>query len=93
MESIGVRELRQNASRYLARVKAGETLEITERGTPIAKLAPVQGMSFRDQLIASGELIPAERTDRENMPRPLPAQPGERPASEILQEQREERLY
>jgi prevent-host-death family protein len=93
MESIGVRELRQHASRYLARVKAGETLEITERGTPVAKLAPVQGMSFRDQLIASGELIPAERTDRENMPKPIPRRPGERSISEVLQEQREERLY
>jgi prevent-host-death family protein len=93
MDSIGVRELRQHASRYLARIKQGETLEITERGTPVAKLAPVQGMSFRDQLIASGELIPAERTDRENMPKPTPLEPGERPPSEILQEQREERLY
>ena len=32
MERIGVRELRQHASRYLDRVKAGETVEVTERG-------------------------------------------------------------
>lgn len=31
MERIGIRELRQNASRYLAKVKTGETVEVTER--------------------------------------------------------------
>jgi prevent-host-death family protein len=36
MARIGVRELRQNASRYLALVKAGETVEVTERGVLVA---------------------------------------------------------
>ncbi|MBJ7603192.1 MAG: type II toxin-antitoxin system Phd/YefM family antitoxin [Candidatus Dormibacteraeota bacterium] len=40
MEQVGVRALRQNASRLLARVKAGESLEITERGRPVARLVP-----------------------------------------------------
>jgi len=60
MDRIGVRELRQHASRYLARVKRGETIEITERGTPIARLVPQQ-RSVIDELIASGRLIPATR--------------------------------
>lgn len=38
--SVGVRELRQNLSRYLERVKAGETLDVTERGRQIARLSP-----------------------------------------------------
>ena len=41
MDRIGVRELRQNASKYLARVEKGETLEITDRGRPVALLTPV----------------------------------------------------
>jgi prevent-host-death family protein len=41
MERIGVRELRQNASRYLARVAGGETLEVTDRGRPVALLVPL----------------------------------------------------
>ncbi|CAN5464561.1 hypothetical protein BH20ACT19_BH20ACT19_09750 [soil metagenome] len=41
MRSIGIRELRQNASRYLREVKRGETVEVTERGEPIARLATV----------------------------------------------------
>jgi prevent-host-death family protein len=43
MERIGVRELRQYASRYLARVLNGESIEVTDRGRPIARLVPVPG--------------------------------------------------
>jgi prevent-host-death family protein len=38
--SVGVRELRQNLSRYLERVKAGEGLIVTERGREVARLIP-----------------------------------------------------
>ena len=41
MDRIGVRELRQNASRFLARVEAGEVIEITVRGKPVARLVPL----------------------------------------------------
>jgi|ERR1700689_735383 len=37
---VGVRELRQNLSRYLERVKDGETLTVTERGREVARLIP-----------------------------------------------------
>lgn len=39
-KAVGVRELRQNLSRYLERVKAGETLTVTERGREVARLSP-----------------------------------------------------
>ncbi len=41
MKRIGVRELRQNASEYLRLVKAGETIEVTERGEPVAIMIPI----------------------------------------------------
>ena len=60
MERIGIRELRQHASRYLARVKAGETVEVTERGRLVALLAPPDpSASARERLVASGQLVPA----------------------------------
>lgn len=60
MERIGVRELRQHASRYLDRVKAGETVEVTERGRLVARLVPVdEATSQRERLVASGALSPA----------------------------------
>ncbi len=38
--TVGVRELRQNLSRYLERVKAGQGLVVTERGREVARLIP-----------------------------------------------------
>src|SRR5919201_1903160 len=38
--TVGVRELRQNLSRYLRRVEAGETLDVMSRGRRVARLAP-----------------------------------------------------
>lgn len=62
MLRIGVRELRQHASRYLSRVKAGETVEVTERGRLVALLVPpAAGATERDRLVAAGRLIPARR--------------------------------
>ncbi|BBY06321.1 antitoxin VapB47 [Mycobacterium noviomagense] len=58
MERIGVRELRQNASRYLARVATGETFEITQRGRLVARIVPAGGDPWAD-LVAAGEVIPA----------------------------------
>ncbi|KAA1250026.1 type II toxin-antitoxin system prevent-host-death family antitoxin [Mycobacterium simiae] len=42
MEEIGVRELRQHASRYLAGVEAGEELGVTNNGRLVARLVPVR---------------------------------------------------
>lgn len=55
MDRIGVRELRQHASRYLARVAAGERLEVTDRGRPVALLVPVSGDAW-DRLLSSGRV-------------------------------------
>ncbi len=46
MESrVGVRELRQNLSKYLARVKEGESLVVTERRRVVARLVPEQDVA------------------------------------------------
>ncbi|HEX2272329.1 MAG TPA: type II toxin-antitoxin system prevent-host-death family antitoxin [Acidimicrobiales bacterium] len=57
MDRIGVRELRQHASRYLARVAGGETLEVTDRGRPVALLVPI-GSDQWQALLASGRVSP-----------------------------------
>lgn len=38
--TVGVRELRQNLSKYLARIKEGESLTVTERNVEVARLTP-----------------------------------------------------
>ena len=86
---VGVRELRQNLSVYLDRVKEGETLEVTEQGRPVARLVPnpPEHVSILDQMIADGRATPAKHSHRD-LP-PPPKIPG-RPLSEILQEMRDE---
>src|SRR5258708_27275038 len=88
---VGVREIRQNLSVYLDRVKGGEALEITEHGTPIAVLSPLPGRStLLQKLIAEGRATPAARS-WDSLPQPLDIK-LERPLSEILEELREDRL-
>ena len=40
--SVSVRELQQNLRRVMTRVERGETVEITRRRRPVARLAPVR---------------------------------------------------
>ncbi|MPQ99295.1 type II toxin-antitoxin system prevent-host-death family antitoxin [Modestobacter sp. I12A-02628] len=87
MERIGVRELRQNASVYLARVKSGETIEVTERGVLVALLTPPSpAASARERLIAEGRLIPA--TGPRVLPPRVAPPPGHPTASEALAAER-----
>jgi len=94
MERIGVRELRQNASRYLALVKTGETVEVTERGELVALLvSPQPSRTARDRLVAAGRLIPAASpTGRLRSSRPVPVAAGEPTNQELLDAERAERL-
>ena len=89
---VGVRELRQNLSVYLDRVKAGETLEVTEHGRPVAQLGPrpSTALSIVDQMIADGRITPATVDHRTiKLPTAIP-DPSGRTLSEILQEMRDE---
>ena len=58
METIGVRELRRYASRWLARVRAGETFVVTDRGRPVARLSPVEEPVGYERLVAEGRIAP-----------------------------------
>ncbi|MFD0521707.1 type II toxin-antitoxin system Phd/YefM family antitoxin [Paractinoplanes durhamensis] len=74
MDTIGVRELNQNTSQVLARVTAGETVEITDRGHPIARLVPVgDDQSTLARLVAAGRAIPPAGSG----PVPLPPKLGD----------------
>ena len=88
---VGVRELRQNLSVYLRRVKDGETLEVTERGQTVARLTPLppRTLSPLQQLIAEGRASPATRSFRD-LPPPIRLPPGSPSASEVLRQMRDE---
>lgn len=60
MEAIDIRELEQHASRYLARVEAGEELGVTNNGRLIARIIPAgDAERSREALVESGVLVPA----------------------------------
>lgn len=94
MERIGIRELRQNASKYLALVKAGQTVEVSERGTLVALLVPPdRGQSVRARLVAAGRLIPASSpTGRLRSSLPVQVRDGQPTNHQLLDDGREERL-
>ena len=57
--SVGIRELRQQASALLRRVVAGETIEVTDHGHPIARIVPLRPSPV-DQLTLEGRATSAE---------------------------------
>ena len=89
MTRIGVRELRQHASRYLRRVRGGETIEVTDRGRPVARLVPVANGSTWDRLVAEGRVSEA-RGSLADLPMPPPGPKGKPSLSEILKQMRED---
>ncbi len=62
LDRVGVRELRQNLSVYLRRVKEGETLDVTEHGRVVAQLTPSQEpeTGILERLVAEGRASPAK---------------------------------
>ena len=92
MERVGVRELRQNLSVYLRRVRRGETLEVTERGEPVAVLQPTPSADDPlTTLAARGIAVRRGRGNLADLAAPAP-RPLDQSASEALQELREDRL-
>lgn len=57
--TVGIRELRQQATAVLRRVVAGESLVVTDHGHPIARLVPLRPSAL-EQLVAEGRATPAE---------------------------------
>jgi prevent-host-death family protein len=59
MRTIGLRELNQNPSKAVARVRAGETILVTDRGRPVLRLVPEdERPGVLQHLLDSGEVTP-----------------------------------
>jgi len=82
MARVGVRELRQRASELLRRVELGESIEITDRGRPVAMVTPLPDDPLV-RLRASGDLAESEG-DLEDLPAPLALPAGSEPPSSVL---------
>jgi len=83
MTRIGIRELRQKASEYLRRVEGGETIEVTDRGRPVALLTPIPDAPPLERLRAAGD-VDAASGSMDDLPAPLSLPPGQEAPSTIL---------
>jgi len=84
MSTVGIRELRQRASELLRQVAAGETIEITDRGRPVALLTPLPDQTGLERLRASGEVSRTEGT-LDDLPEPLDLPAGAEAPSKTLE--------
>jgi prevent-host-death family protein len=91
VDRVGIRELRNYASRVVARARAGERIVITVDGVPAAEIGPISGPSHERtmaELVAGGLVIPP-RTGVDRTVRPHPVRlPGTRSASDVVIEER-----
>jgi len=54
MKKVGSREFKNRQGHYLKRVRRGESLLITDRGKPVARVSPVsewEALSFEERLV------------------------------------------
>ena len=94
MDRVGIRELRNYASRVVARARAGERIVITVDGIPAAEIGPIRTTGERmtlEELIAAGHVIPARRRGPPPLPKPYKVPDG-RTSMEVLDELREDRF-
>jgi prevent-host-death family protein len=61
VESAGVAQLKARLSEYLARVRGGEEVLVTDRGKPIARLVPVGGEADLDDAVERARLRTMEK--------------------------------
>jgi prevent-host-death family protein len=68
---VGMRELRDHLSKYLARVREGDEIVVTDRGKPVARIISEGGLSRFDRLVAEGVITPPSRprTPASELPR------------------------
>jgi prevent-host-death family protein len=87
---VSVRVLNQETAGVLSRVKRGEEIEVTERGTVIARIVPAEP-SPAAPLVAAGKLRPPKIAGP--MPRPKGPVRDDEEAGELLRRMRDDERY
>lgn len=84
--SVGIRELKNDLSRYIDRVRNGEDVIVTDRGRPVARLSPLGRSADRlAELVDAGIVQPPVITTRRRPPRRIQAAGT---ASDLVADQR-----
>jgi prevent-host-death family protein len=84
--NVGIRELRDGLSRFVAAARDGEEIVVTDHGKAVARLVSYDAPSALERLIAEGLVTPPSRPKG---PRPEPVKVGEGVlVSDLIAEQR-----
>lgn len=86
---VGIRELKSHLSRYLASVRRGEVIVVTDRGVPVARLEPVrpaEAPAALKRLVDAGRAI--DKGPPDHLPEPIKFAFGEKTFSDFVREQR-----
>ena len=82
---VGIRELRNHLSRYLAAVRAGQEIVVTDHGKACVRLIPLDQPRAIDRLIAEGVVTPAATAKRRLSEASVTGTP---PVSDLVADQR-----
>ncbi len=86
---VSIRELKSRLSHYLRLTKAGESVVITERGTPIGRIVPAAApVGDRIDVMVKAGLVFWNRKKLSPMP-PVAKARGKRAVADLLIEDRE----
>lgn len=88
---VGIRQLKLQLSRYLDSVGKGETITVTDRGKPVARIVPIRSTELSPELkrlVEAGLLI--DKGPFTYVPRPIRMFPGDegKTSTDYLREQR-----
>lgn len=86
MIEVGVRDLKNSLSSYLKRVREGETIVVTDRGVPVARVIPAGVPDHIAKLMAEGRISWSGR--KFEPPLKLPRLEPGRPLSDYIAEDR-----
>jgi prevent-host-death family protein len=85
---VAISTLRAELSRWIERARAGEEVVVTARGTPVARLLPVDTAPLIDQLVQQGVLSKPRRADRPTA-RGAHRVRGSGPVADLVSQQRD----
>ena len=85
MSEVGIRELRDNLSRYIGQVRDGGEVTVTDHGRAVARIVSVDQPRLLDRLIEDGRVQPAADRLRRRPQRRVAAS---EPVSPLVAEQR-----
>lgn len=84
-QPIGIRELREDLSKAIHRVRKGQVLEVTDHGQPVARIVPITlPVAGLAELVAAGKVRPPRSSGPLPPPLDLPARMTSERAIDLL---------